>query len=116
MSDVSQNDGGSPVVRTILMVVAVVYLIGSIIFMIQAQSRIVDLEKKQTAEHEEMVKKMNASNSQVKTSISVLVSRDGINQKDLTKKTANLQAEQQATQERLKTDEDATKQQIGAVT
>ena len=116
MSDVSQNDGGSPVVRTILMVVAVVYLIGSIIFMIQAQSRIVDLEKKQTAEHEELVKKMTDSNSQMKASISVLAREAGINQKDLTKKTANLQAEQQATQERLKTDEDATKQQIGAVT
>lgn len=116
MSDVPQNDGGSPVVRTILMVVAVVYLIGSVIFMVQAQSRIVDLEKKQTAEHEELVKKMTDSNSQLKASISVLAREAGINQKDLTKKTANLQAEQQATQERLKTDEDATKQQFGAVT
>lgn len=115
MSDVPQNDGGSPVVRTILMVVAVVYLVGSVIFMIQAQSRIGDLERKQTAQHEELAKKMTDSNAQVKASISVLAKEAGINQKDLTRKTASLQAEQQATQERLKTDEDSNKQQFGAV-
>ena len=35
MSDVP-HDGGSPVVRNVLMVVAVVYLIGTVIFMVQA--------------------------------------------------------------------------------
>ena len=44
MSDVP-HDGGSPVVRNILMVVGVVYLIGSVIFMVQAQGRINDMEK-----------------------------------------------------------------------
>ena len=48
MSDVP-HEGASPVVHNILMVVAVVYLIGSVIFMVQAQSRINDMEKKQAA-------------------------------------------------------------------
>ena len=39
-----------------------------------------------------------------------------LRKKDLGKKTATLQAQEQATQERLKADEDTTKQQIGAVT
>lgn len=115
MSDVSQNDGGSPVVRTILMVVAVVYLIGSVIFMVQAQNRINDIEKKQVAAQEELIKKLADSNAQMKASISVLAREAGITQKDLSKKTATLQAEEHATQERLKADEESTKRQIGAV-
>ncbi len=115
MSDVPQNDGGSPVVRTILMGVAVVYLIGSVIFMVQAQIHISDLEKKQAAAQEELTKKMTDSNAQLKASINVLAREAGITQKDLGKKTSVLQAQEQATQERLKTDEDATKQQFGAV-
>jgi chromosome segregation ATPase len=115
MSDVSQNDGGSPVVRTILMVVAAVYLIGSVIFMVQAQNRINDIEKKQVAAQEELMKKLADSNAQMKASISVLAREAGITQKDLSKKTATLQAEEHATQERLKADEESTKKQIGAV-
>jgi chromosome segregation ATPase len=115
MSDVSQNDGGSPVVRTILMVVAAVYLVGSVIFMVQAQNRINDIEKKQVAAQEELVKKLTDSNAQMKASISVLAREAGITQKDLSKKTATLQAEEHATQERLKAHEESTKQQIGAV-
>jgi hypothetical protein len=116
MSDAPQNDGGSPVVRTVLMVVGVIYLIGSVIFMVQAQMRISDLENKQAAQHEELVKKMTDSTSQLKASIGVLAKESGMTQKDLSKKTATLRAQEEATQERLKTDEDTTKQQLGAVT
>ena len=116
MSDVPQNDSGSPLVRTILMVIAVVFMIGSVVFMVMAQGRINDLEKKQEATQAELLKKMADSNAQMKASISVLAREAGITQKDLGKKTATLQAEERATQDRLKADEDTTKQQIGAVT
>ena len=66
MSDVPQNESGSPVVRTILMVAAVVYLVGSVIFMVQAQIRISDMEKKQAAAQAEILKKMTDSNAQMK--------------------------------------------------
>jgi hypothetical protein len=115
MSDVPQSESGNPVVRTILMVVAVVFMIGSVIFMVLAQGRINDLEKKQAATQADLLKKMADSNAQMKASISVLAREAGITQKDLGKKTATLQAEEHATQERLKTDEDTTKQQFGAV-
>ena len=116
MSDVPPNEGGNPVVRTILMVAGVIFVLGSIIFMVQAQMRISDLESKQAAQHEELVKKMTDSTSQLKASISVLAKQSGMTQKDLSKKASTLQAQEQATQERLKTDEDSTKQQLGAVT
>ncbi len=77
MSDVPQNDG-NPVVRTILMVVAVVYLIGSVIFMVLAQGRINDMEKRQAAAEQELVKKMTDSNAQMRASINVIADRVGM--------------------------------------
>ena len=56
MSDVP-HDGGSPVVRNILMVAGVVYLIGTVVFMVMAQGRMNDMEKKQAAAQAELVKK-----------------------------------------------------------
>src|SRR5689334_14888066 len=110
MSDVPQNEGNT-VVRTILMVVAVVYLIGSVIFMVQAQSHINDLEKKQAAAEQDIAKKMSDSNAQMR----VLADKYGISHKELSKKAAALQEQEKATETRLKADEESTKQQLGAV-
>lgn len=116
MSDVPQNESGSPVVRTILMVAAVVYLVGSVIFMVQAQIRISDMEKKQAASQAEILKKMTDSNAQMKAQLNVLADNAGMNHKELSKKAAELQAREHETESRLKADEESTKQQIGAVT
>src|SRR4029077_14763134 len=110
MFEASQNDR-NPVVRTILMVVAVVYLIGSVIFMVLAQIRINDMEKRQAAGEQEIVKKMTDSNAQMRASINVIADRVGMTHKQLNKETTALQA----TETRLKADEEATKQQFGAV-
>jgi hypothetical protein len=114
MSEVSQNDG-NPVVRTILMVVAGIYVIGSVIFMVQAQIRIGDMEKKQAAAQEEIVKKMTDSSAQTRASMNVLADRVGMSHKQLNKETSALQAKEQATESRLKADEESNKQQFGAV-
>jgi hypothetical protein len=115
MSDVPQNDGGNPLVRTILMAVAVVFMIGSVIFMIQAQIRINDMEKKQATAQEEIVKKMTDSNAQMRASLNVLADKAGMNHKELSKKAGEIQAKERETESRLKTDEETTKQQFGAV-
>jgi DNA-binding protein YbaB len=115
MSEVP-HDGGSPVVRNILMVVAIVYLIGTVIFMVMAQGRMNDLEKKQAAAQAELVKKMTESNAQMKAALNVLADRAGMNHKELSKKAQELQAKEHETETRLKADEETTKQQIGAVT
>jgi hypothetical protein len=114
MSEVPQNDGSS-VVRTILMVVAGVFVIGSVIFMVQAQIRISDMEKKQAAAQEEILKKMTETNAQTRASINVLADRVGMTHKQLSKETSSLQAKELATESRLKADEESTKQQFGAV-
>jgi len=114
MSEVPQNDGSS-VVRTILMVVAGVFVIGSVIFMVQAQIRISDMEKRQAAAQQEILKKMTETNAQTHASINVLADRLGMTHKQLSKETSSLQAKELATESRLKADEESTKQQFGAV-
>jgi chromosome segregation ATPase len=115
MSDGPLNEGGSPVVRNILLAVAVIYMIGSVIFMVQAQNRISDLEKQQTAVHKELAKKIEDSNGQMRASVNVLADKVGVTHKELSKKASDLQAQEQATQSRLKDDEEATKKQFGEV-
>jgi hypothetical protein len=114
MFEASQNDR-NPVVRTILMVVAVAYLAGSVIFMVLAQIRINDMEKRQAAAEQEIVKKMTDSNAQMRASINVIADRVGMTHKQLSKETSALQAKEQATESRIKADEESTKQQFGAV-
>src|SRR6266481_4841335 len=116
MSDIPQNDGGNPLVRNILIVVAAVFVIGSVIFMVQAQNQISAIDKKQSQAQQDMAKKMDDANGQMRASINVLADKVGITHKDLSKKAAVLQAEEQATQSRLKADEESTKQQFGTVT
>jgi hypothetical protein len=114
MSEVPQNDGNT-VVRTILMVIAGVFVIGSVIFMVQAQIRISDMEKRQAAAQQEILKKMTETNAQTHASINVLADRLGMTHKQLSKETSSLQAKELATESRLKADEESTKQQFGAV-
>jgi hypothetical protein len=116
MSDMPHNDGGSPMVRNILLVAAVVYMVGSVFFMVQAQIRLTDMEKQQIAAQKELAKRIDDTNGQMRAEISVVADRVGLTQKDLNKKASVLQSEEAATQQRLKSDEQTTKDQFGAVT
>jgi hypothetical protein len=110
MPEAPQNEG-NPIVKIILMVVAVVYMIGSIIFMVQAQGRINEMEKKQAAAEQDLGKKLADSNAQVR----VLAEKFGLSHKELSKKAVALQEQEHATESRLKADEESEKQQFGAV-
>jgi hypothetical protein len=109
------NDGGSPLVRNILLGAAVVYMIGSVIFMVQAQIRLTDMEKQTSAGQKELAKRIDDSNGQMRAEIGVVANRVGLTQKDLNKKAAVLQSEEAATQSRLKNDEQTTKDQFTVV-
>jgi len=97
------------------MVVGAIYLVGSVIFMVQMYNRVGDMEKKQTAALDEIVKKMADTDGQNKASINVLADKLGMTHKDLTKKATALQAEERATQARVKADEEANSKEFGAV-
>src|SRR5215472_3154669 len=111
----NQDGGGSNLVRYILMGAAAIFVAGSAFFMVQAHNRINDLENRQKAAEQELQKKMDDANSQMRASIKVVAEKAGITQKDLTRKASVLQAEEAATQNRVKADEEATKQQFTAV-
>jgi hypothetical protein len=114
MSDWTHDDGGSPV-RNILVGVAVVYMIGSVIFMVQAQMRLTDMEKQSSAAQNQLAKRLDDSTGQMRAEIRVVADQVGLTQKDLNTKAALLQSEANVTQRRLRTDEDSTQQQFGAV-
>jgi hypothetical protein len=83
--------------------------------MVQAQNRLTDLENRQKIVQQEMAKKMDDANGQTRASIEVIADKVGITAKDLSKKASVLQAEEAATQQRIKADEEATKNQFTAV-
>ena len=118
MSDAPEHDGQNPVVRTILLVMAAIYMIGSAIFMVQAHNRITDLEKRQAAdkaEKKELARKVEEAAIQTRASLNVLADKLGMTSKELSKKTSDLQTAEKATETRLKADEESTQQQLGAV-
>lgn len=115
MSEAPQGDSGNSTVRMILMVVGVVFMIGSIIFMVQAQSRIAELEQHQLAAQKDMAQKFDDLGSKTRASINVLADKVGMTHKELSRKASDIQAAEKATETRLRADEESTKQQFGAV-
>jgi septal ring factor EnvC (AmiA/AmiB activator) len=114
MSDTPQNEGGSSMVRTILTVAVVVYMIGSAIFMVMAQIHLGDLERAQ-GDSQKTIAKLNDDNGKLQAQVSVLAGNIGMTQKDLSKKAAVLQSQENATNSRLKADEENTQKQFGEV-
>ena len=115
MSEMPQNEGGSSIVRNILLVLAGIYIIASVVFVVQIFSRIDDLERKQAAAQEELTRKIADSESQSRASIGVLAGQIGITRQDLAKRATVLQRKEKAMETRLSAQEEQTKQQIGAV-
>src|SRR5260370_176688 len=111
----STQDGGNTLVRNILLGAAVVYVAGSIFFMVQAQNHLTDLENRQKIDEKELGEKMDDEKGQMGAWVNVIADKVGITQKDLSKKATVLQAEEAATQQRLKADEQATKERFTAV-
>ena len=115
MSEVPQGESESSTVRIILMVVAVVFMIGSIVFMVQAQSRIADLEQHQLAAQKDVAQKLDDLGSKTRASINVLADKVGMTHKELSRKATDIQAAEKATETRLMADEESTKKQFGEV-
>jgi chromosome segregation ATPase len=115
MSEVPHGDGANPVVRTILIVVAVIYLVGSTIFMVQAYNRMNDLEQHQAALQKDLLKKVDDANARTRASVDVLADKVGMTHKELSRKASDIQAAEKATESRLKADEESTQKEFGTV-
>jgi chromosome segregation ATPase len=115
MAAMPEGDGSSSMVRNILMVVAGIFVIGTTIFSVQAYNRLNDLEEGQKKANKELLKKIDDTTAQTRAQVNVLADKVGMTHKELSKKATDLQAQEQATQARLKADEESTKQQFGQV-
>ncbi|HEY6348760.1 MAG TPA: hypothetical protein VI636_05060 [Candidatus Angelobacter sp.] len=115
MPDGAQPEGGSPIVRNILLGLGGIYIIATIVFGIMAFNRIDELERKQNARGEELLKKVEDSNSQNRASVDALMQKMGMTRQDLTKKAAVLQREQKEVASRVEAEAEQNKQQFGAV-
>jgi hypothetical protein len=115
MSEEPQREGASPMVRNILLGLAGIYIIASIVFVVQAFNRIDDLERKQAGQQQELLKKIEESISQNRASVDALAQRVGMTRQDLTKRAAALQREEKAIASRVSAEEEQTKQRFGEV-
>jgi hypothetical protein len=115
MSEGPQREGTSTTVRNILLILAGIYIIASIVFVIQAFSRIDDLEHQQAAKQQELLRKIDENNSQNRASIDALAQRVGMTRQDLTKRAAVLQREEKEIASRVTAEEEQNKQRYGEV-
>ena len=115
----SDYDGGSRVVKIILMVTVAMYMVGSMYFLVQANNRMTSMEQKEAVVQASTDKKladMSAQTGQNRASVDALAEKVGMTRQELSARAAVLQKKQHATETRLSADEESTKQQFGVVT
>lgn len=115
MSDSAQSQPANPVVRNILLALAGIYIVGSLVLLVMAFGRINDLEQKQAAQQQELLKKMEAGNGQNRASIEALAQKMGVTRQELAKKTDVVQRQERELASRVAAEEEQNKQQFGAV-
>lgn len=115
MSDIPQSESSNPIVRNILLALAGIYIVASLIFLVMAFNRIDDLQQKQAASEQEMMKKISDSASQSQASINALAQKMGVTRQELAKKAEALQRQEKEIASRVAAGEEQTKQQFGAV-
>lgn len=115
MPDGAQPEGGSPIVRNILLILGGIYIIATVVFGLMAFNRIDELERRQDTKEAELLKKVEESSSQNRASVDALMQKMGMTRQDLTKRAAVLQREQKEIASRVEAEAEQNKQQFGAV-
>lgn len=115
MPDGAQPEGGSPIVRNILLILGGIYIIATVVFGLMAFNRIDELERRQDTKEAELLKKVEESSSQNRASVDALMQKMGMTRQDLTKRAAVLQREQKEIATRVEAEAEQNKQQFGAV-
>lgn len=115
MPDGTQPEGGSPIVRNVLLILGGIYIIATVVFGLMAFNRIDELERRQDTKEAELLKKVEESSSQNRASVDALMQKMGMTRQDLTKRAAVLQREQKEIASRVEAEAEQNKQQFGAV-
>ena len=120
MSDIPQNEGGSPILRNVLFMILGAFIVGVIVFGFHATSRIDDLERKQATLEEKVTNDIKKSDLETRSSVQALASKVGMTSTELARRTNALKNDSKNLEKEIDTklaaQEEQTKQQIGAVT
>jgi len=114
----SDNDGGSRVVKIILMVTVAIYMAGSLLFLVQTNNRMTALEQKQASAQTATDKKLGDITNlgyQNRASVDALAEKVGMTQTELKRRASVLQQAETATENRLSADEKSNADQFGKV-
>lgn len=102
------TSGSNPVLRNVLLAVAVVYVVASLFFIFETRSRVTELEKAQqstTAGVKDLGQRLNATNTKLQASTEALGARLGMTEQDLqsrmASRAAELERQQRAAERRL---------------
>lgn len=115
MTETVQSEPENHTVRNIILALAGIYIIGSMVLLVLAFIRIDDLEKKQTAQQEQLTKKIDEASRQNRAAIEAVSQKIGMTHQELAKKAAALQQQEKEIASRVAAGEQETKQEFGAV-
>jgi uncharacterized membrane protein len=114
-SETPQNEPISHIARNILLTLAGIYIVASLAFIVMAFNRIEDLGRKQAAGQQEVMTKIDETNSRNHAAVEALAQKMGVTRQELARKTDLLQRQEKEIASRVAAGEEATKQQFGAV-
>jgi len=108
----SVDSGSGSVLRYVMLAVAIVYVIASLYFILDARGRMDKLEAAQAAAKAENAQLLRRLESNLKAENQVLAEKVGMTQKEIASRSASLQHQQREAEQRLT---EQTKKQVGAV-
>src|SRR3954468_15632061 len=110
------DDGGnSNTVRNVLFGIVAVYIILSLYFSYSLNSRLNDLEAKQTLAEQKFDRKLSAAQLEIASSSADLNKQVGVTQKQIAARAAELQRQQKASESRLTEEQQKQQAALGAV-
>jgi hypothetical protein len=119
MSKRRQSSDDKATARNIFLIIAGVYIltfiIVTVIFFVQALKRIDDLQKRQEASEQMLIKKIDESSRRNRAAIDALAQSMGVSSQELARKTAALQRQEEEITSRVAAGEEQAKQVAGEV-
>jgi hypothetical protein len=112
VESVDSDSGSGSILRYGIFAVAIVYVIASLYFILDARTRMDKLEAAQAAAKVENAQLLRRMESNLKAENQVLAEKVGMTQKEIASRSASLQHQQREAEQRLS---EQTKKEVGAV-
>lgn len=119
MSDQEQAVQSSGVLRNVLLAIAVVYVVASMYLMFDMRGRLTALEQKNQAQEvatKEIQQKLHITSKSFQETAEELGNKVGMTEQEMQRRTAELQRQQKASENRLSGEQQKTAQAVAGVT